>query len=168
MNKKSILICAFVAIAMAVMAQVKQADFSSVQKALLSGQENGWVKATVAENAFDKSNDKASATVGSEAVEIVESISPSLVSAESDFNLAEAEQIAFEAMPLKEAKFTAAAGKNQVVNAVGTRAGGKVVSGQLISSDLNYENKMSHYRITLEADTSVKDDPTAYTLTGIY
>lgn len=175
MNKKRTLMWASAIVATVVVAQVQRADFSSMQRVLLSGPEKEWAREAVLEMAADKPEvsveNSVAEDVTSPIAEVVEAISPSLVTADAEFDLTSVEMVSYEPSGFKESLFSATVADGTVAMApmlADTRAGGKVVSGQLISTDLNYQNNTYHYRITLDADTTMKDDPKAYIMKGIY
>lgn len=178
MNKKRTLIWTLAAAAtVAVVAQVQRADFSSMQKAADSHPEKQWAKEALPEKvslqtaAADTEKAVMTEAVANSGMEIVEQISPALLVAEDAFDLSAVEKIAYKAPAFGESLFTASITDASAVKAtkgVKPRVAGAVVTGTLISTDLNYQSQTYHYRLNLAASTAGDADPTAYILTGVY
>ena len=178
MNKKRTLIWTLAAAAtVVVVAQVQRADFSSMQKAASSHPEKDWSKEAVLEKApmqavvTDAEAVSQEETATSSGVEIIEQISPALLSTEADFDLSAVKKVAYEKPSFGESVFNAGiadATAIKTAKAVAPRAAGTVVTGTIISTDNNYQGQTYHFRLNLAASTAEDAAPTAYILTGVY
>lgn len=153
MTKRRTLIWALAAVSISAAAQVQRADFSTLQKALIAGPQNAWLKEA-----------QPIMTAAADMIP-VEKLSPSLQSDDTPFNIAAIERVGIDAVHFDNADITATVVKTPADSkSVSPKAAGTVKLGDLITTDNNYQGSVYHYRVTLAEGAAAGQ----YTMTGIY